>query len=66
MLFFIVRFIDILTLCKMIVQVTKPTTATPSYKKVQAQQLRNSIIFAKSYFGQKLIQDILGVKGDYF
>jgi hypothetical protein len=50
----------------MIVQVIKPTTATPSYKKVQAQQLRNNAIFAKSYFGKKLIEDILGEKGEYF
>lgn len=58
--------ISILTLYEMIVQVIKPTTATPSYKKVQLQQVRNNAIFAKSYFGQRLTDDILGEKGEYF
>jgi hypothetical protein len=50
----------------MIFQVLKKTTAIPAYKKVQLHYLRNNIIFAKSYFGQKLIKHIVGEKGGYF
>ena len=50
----------------MIFQVLKKTTAVSSYKKVQLHYLRNNIIFAKSYFGQRLTENIVGEKGEYF
>lgn len=50
----------------MIFQVLKKTTAVSSYKKVQLHYLRNNIIFAKSYFGQRLTENIVGEKGGYF
>jgi hypothetical protein len=50
----------------MIFQVLKKTTAVSSYKKVQLHYLRNNAIFAKSYFGQRLNENIVGEKGGYF
>jgi hypothetical protein len=41
----------------------KETVATPKYRKVQLNNLKNYNIFVKSYFGQRLLNNILGEKG---
>ena len=48
----------------MIRVVEKTTVATPYYKKVQLEHLRKYNIFVKSYYGQILLKNILGEKGE--